>query len=104
MAAFYSSRTAASSASLARKRALRRAKALGVTIVQGLSGGWHELTVEAPKHHRFAMADTHEIVVANAGSVTDGLWESMATDLESDTIVPCTETDCEWCEDSGDSQ
>jgi hypothetical protein len=99
MAAFYTSATERASAATAKRQALKLAKALGVTIEQRFNGGWHEILLQAPAHKRFYQSEVHEIVLANAGAMTDGLWEAAEKDLRYERIEDCPDPQCEWCND-----
>lgn len=103
MAAFYTSITEREIAATARPQVRKLAAALGVTIDERFSGGWHEIVFTAPQGRIFSVEGLHEFIVANAGAVTDGLWSAALERLAATTTEECPDGDaCEWCSNSGD--
>jgi hypothetical protein len=96
MSAFYSSVSERQAGQAARKIARRRAAELNVTIEVREDGSWFELLLQAPTGYIFAKSDLHEHVIANAGTVSDGLWKCAADTLAEEEVIKCSEH-CEWC-------
>lgn len=96
MSAFYTSDKNRRSAATARRQAQAVAKRLGVTLDVRLDGAWHEVLADAPDGHVFSGPRVHQVVVANAGPTTDGLWEAVLDDLRVG-VRPCTKDDCDVC-------
>jgi len=96
MAAYYTSDLQRQVQVQARRLALKLAKELGVTVTAHLSGGWHEVLLDAPDGSCFA-GELHQLVIANAGAVTDGLWQSALQQLQDMPVVKCTTANCEVC-------
>lgn len=72
----------------------RRAAVLGAIVCDDKCGATHECTVEAPAGHRWA--DGLHMFVDSAFTPWRPDYADML-DRMSMGVVPCTDTDCEWC-------